>query len=304
MRTAFVKALCELAAADERIWLLCGDLGYSVLEPFIERFPKRFVNVGIAEQNMIGVAAGLAMTNRCIFTYSIVNFATFRCLEQIRTDVCYHNLPVKIVSVGGGFSYSSQGYTHHGLEDIGAMRALPNITIMAPCDPWEARNATLQLAASPGPSYLRLARTNEPVLSAPGTAWRDGEPFTLRDGGEVLVISYGPCLSEILQAVDMSPELPVEVWSMPRLKPVPVHQLQDAAKRFPVIVKVEEGQIDGGLGSIVAEVIAELGIGTRLIRRGVDGTILEHALSQASARKRYGIDSASLRVLFESLCVR
>lgn len=122
MRTAFIETLCELAAADPRIWLLTGDLGFSVLEVFAERFPDRYVNMGVAEQNMTGVAAGLAMSGKIVFTYSIANFPTLRCLEQIRNDVCYHEASVKVVAVGGGLSYGNLGYTHHGIEDLAVMR--------------------------------------------------------------------------------------------------------------------------------------------------------------------------------------
>ncbi|HKC65029.1 MAG TPA: hypothetical protein VKB86_15410, partial [Pyrinomonadaceae bacterium] len=125
MRTAFIESLCEMAERNERVWLLSGDLGYSVLERFAEKFPQRFVNVGVAEQNMIGIAAGLAMSGQVVFTYSIANFPVMRCLEQIRNDVCSHNLNVKIVAVGGGLAYGPAGYTHHALEDLAVMRAMP-----------------------------------------------------------------------------------------------------------------------------------------------------------------------------------
>src|SRR5438876_10795973 len=137
MRGAFRDAICELAADDERIWLLTGDLGYTVLEPFYERFPARFVNVGVAEQNMTGVATGLALEGRIVFTYSIANFPTLRCLEQVRNDVCYHEANVKIVSIGGGFSYGALGISHHATEDLAIFRALPNMAVVAPCDLWE-----------------------------------------------------------------------------------------------------------------------------------------------------------------------
>jgi transketolase len=142
VRTTFINTLSELAATDERIWLLTGDLGFSVLEAFHAQFPNRSVNVGVAEQNLTGVAAGLASCGKIVFTYSIANFPTIRCLEQIRNDACYNELPVKIVSVGGGFAYGPQGYTHHGLEDLAVMRALPNMTVVAPGDPIETELAT------------------------------------------------------------------------------------------------------------------------------------------------------------------
>jgi transketolase len=161
MRTTFIQTLCEIAERDERVWLLTADLGYSVLEPFAERFPSRFLNVGVAEQNMIGVAAGLAHSGKMPFVYSIANFPTLRCFEQIRNDVCYHEANVKIVAVGGGFAYGAQGYTHHGVEDLGVMRLLPNMIVVAPGDPVETRGATLAMAAHRGPCYLRLGKARE-----------------------------------------------------------------------------------------------------------------------------------------------
>ncbi len=148
MRNTFVTTLCDLAEQDERVWLLCGDLGYSVLERFSERFPGRYVNMGVAEQNMAGVAAGLALSGKIVFTYSIANFPVMRCLEQLRNDVCYHNLNVKTVAVGGGLAYGTHGYTHHGVEDIAVMRALPNMVVMAPGDPIETILATYALAGA------------------------------------------------------------------------------------------------------------------------------------------------------------
>src|SRR5437763_8263703 len=153
-----------MAEEDERIWLLSGDLRYSVLERFAQKYPERFINVCVAEQNMMGVAAGLAMSGKTVFTYSIANFPVMRCLEQIRNDVCYHNLNVKIVAVGGGLAYGPAGYTHHALEDLAVMRAMPGMTVLAPGDPVEARLATTALADRQGPCYLRLGKAGEPLV--------------------------------------------------------------------------------------------------------------------------------------------
>lgn len=301
MRNAFVHALCEAAEHDERIWLLCADLGYSVLEPFIEKFPDRYVNVGIAEQNMIGVAAGLAMAGKTVFVYSIVNFATFRCLEQIRNDACYHALPVKVVSVGAGFSYGPQGYTHHGLEDIAITRVLPGMNVMVPADHWETRAITGLLAGSSGPAYLRLGRANEPAVHSEVPVWEAGRPLVVKRGNDILIIGSGPILAEVIAAAERVPTISSEIWSLPQIKPLPVKAVEDAARRFSLIVTVEEGRIDGGMGSAIAEIVAGLGTGTRVARRGVDDTILENALSQASARKHYGIDSNSLAEFLTSV---
>jgi transketolase len=162
MRTAFIEELISLAERDDRIWLVCGDLGYSVLDAFSDRFPDRYLNAGVAEQNMTGIAAGLALTGKVVFTYSIANFPIMRCLEQIRNDVCYHKLNVKIVAVGGGLAYGSHGYTHHGVEDLAIMSALPDMAVVAPGDPVEARAATAALAATPG----KPPGTSSPLISS------------------------------------------------------------------------------------------------------------------------------------------
>src|SRR5207245_8966920 len=162
MRNAFFRALYALAERDERVFLIVGDLGFGVVEPFAERFPGRFLNAGVAEQDMTGIAAGLALCGKIVFTYSIANFPTLRCFEQIRNDVCYHNANVKVVSVGGGLAYGALGVTHHATEDIAVMRTLPNMTIVAPADSIEAELATRALATQSGPAYLRLGRSGEP----------------------------------------------------------------------------------------------------------------------------------------------
>src|SRR5712691_10038528 len=164
MRPAFFRALPELAAADERVNLVVGDLGFGVVEPFVERFPARFFNAGVAEQNMTGIAAGLALSGKTVFTYSIANFPTLRCLEQIRNDVCYHNANVKVVAVGGGFAYGALGMTHHATEDLAIMRALPGMVVVAPGDPLETELATRAIVSHSGPCYLRLGRAGEPKV--------------------------------------------------------------------------------------------------------------------------------------------
>ena len=193
MRTAFIQTLFELAEKDERINLIVGDLGYSVVEQFAERFPERYLNVGVAEQNMTGVAAGMALCGKVVFTYSIANFPTLRCLEQIRNDVCYHNVSVKIVSVGGGLAYGSLGMSHHGSEDIAILRSLPNMVVVAPGDPIEARLATEAIASHSGPCYLRLGKAGELSVHRPGVEFRLGKCDTdLRDARHNLYLHLRP----------------------------------------------------------------------------------------------------------------
>src|SRR6201996_5104042 len=199
MRNTFVATLMQVAEQNPNVWLLCGDLGYSVLEPFAAKFPDRYVNVGVAEQNMAGMAAGIALSGKTVFIYSIGNFPTLRCLEQLRNDVCYHGADVKVVAVGAGYAYGSQGYTHHALEDVAIMSLLPGIEVFVPCDPVEVRATTHMIAASGKPSYLRLSRAGEPVLNpaAPTDLRRIRQ---LLEGWDIVVMASGPVAAQCLEA--------------------------------------------------------------------------------------------------------
>jgi transketolase len=259
MRTTFIETLCDVAEADDRVWLLTADLGYSVLERFAARFPGRYVNVGVAEQNMIGVAAGLARCGKTVFVYSIANFPTLRCFEQIRNDVCYHEGNVKVVAVGGGFVYAAQGYTHHGVEDLAVMRALPNMTVVAPGDPVETRLATRAIAARQGPCYLRLGKAKEPVVHEKEPPFEIGQAILVRSGGDVTLISTGGMLAETVQVADRLAGLGIQtrVLSMHTVKPVDGEAVLRAAWETACVVTVEEHSVNGGLGTAVADVLAQ-----------------------------------------------
>jgi transketolase len=258
VRAAFIHTLCALAGQDERIWLVTGDLGFSVLEPFYERYPQRYINVGVAEQNMIGVAAGLAEAGKTVFTYSIANFATLRCLEQIRNDVCYHVADVKVVSVGGGLSYGPQGYTHHGIEDLAILRALPGMTVVAPGDPVETDLATRAIAAHRGPCYLRLGKASEPVVHRAVPDFALGRAIEVCPGSEAALITTGGMLAQGQAACEALRRegRSVAHFSMPTIKPLDLDAILRAA-RCGVVVTAEEHSVTGGLGSAVAEVLAE-----------------------------------------------
>jgi transketolase len=298
MRTAFLETLCELAAQDERIWLLTGDLGYSVLERFAQQFPQRFVNVGVAEQNMTGVAAGLALCGEIVFTYSIANFPIMRCLEQIRNDVCYHNLNVKIVAVGGGLAYGSAGYSHHAVEDLAVMRAMPNITVIAPSDPMETRLATRAIVDWPGPCYLRLGKAGEPHIHKTDIQLKIGRVIRVRSGTDALIISIGGMLHTALTASESAAQLGISaaVWSCPSLKPLDTQAIVAAAIQYPLIMTVEEGNVNGGLGGAVAETLAALSNPrARLVKVGVpENVILSSAFSQVTAQSWFGLAARQL----------
>jgi transketolase len=272
MRTAFIQALIECARANEHVWLLVGDLGYSAVEPFRQEFPERFINVGVAEQNMTGIATGLAISGKVVFTYSIANFPTLRCLEQIRNDVCYHRANVKIVAVGGGFAYGAQGMTHHATEDLAIMRALPNMTVVAPGDPVEATLATREMAKWPGPCYLRLGRAREPVIHKTPPDFQIGKAIVVQEGSDVTLIATGGILYNIVQAAGQLAQEGIQacVLSMHTLKPLDSETILAAVQQTKAIVTVEEHSLIGGLGSAVAEILAEIDVAhVRFKRLGV-----------------------------------
>lgn len=260
MRTAFIGRLEELAAVDDRICLVVGDLGYSVIESFAERFPDRYVNAGVAEQNMTGLAAGMAMTGMVVFTYSIGNFPTLRCLEQIRHDVCYHRANVKVVAVGGGLAYGSLGVSHHATEDLAIMRALPEMTVVAPGDPIEAGLATAAVAELDGPCYLRLGKAGEPVVHAETPEFALGQAIRIQDGTDLTLIATGTMLATARIVTD---ELgregrSVRLVSMHTIKPLDNNEVLSAARDTGRVFTLEEHSVIGGLGGAVAEVMAEI----------------------------------------------
>lgn len=259
MRSAFINALIELASEDERIVLVVGDLGFGLVEPFAARFPDRFINAGVAEQNMTGIAAGMALSGKVVFTYSIGNFPTLRCLEQIRNDVCYHGANVKIVSVGAGLAYGALGASHHATEDIAIMGALPGMIVVSPADPVEARMATCAAAASHRPVYLRLGRTGEPGVHDGRVAFELGKAIQVANGDDVTLIATGTMVHTAAQAVQTLGRFGVSarLLSMHTVRPVDEEAILHAARETAGIITVEEHSIIGGLGSAVAEVLAD-----------------------------------------------
>ncbi len=302
MRTAFIRTLETLAASDDRIWLVCGDLGYSVLEDFAAAFPNRYVNAGVAEQNMTGIAAGLAASGKIVFTYSIANFPVIRCLEQIRNDVCYHNLNVNIVAVGGGLAYGSQGYTHHGVEDLGIMRLLPNMRVFAPGDPTEVRLVTQALVAEPGPSYLRLGKAGEEKVHQSDPHFSIGSPIVLRDGDDCAIFSTGSMLATALRAGHLlnGDGHSTLIASFPTLSPFDCEFVSRVAKRVRGIITVEEHG-PGGLGTLTAEVLGGEDGSFRLKTLCLPRQPVKTAGSQEVLRAQLGLDTEAVSTAARSL---
>lgn len=298
MRKAFIDTMLQLADKNDRIWLLCGDLGYSVLEPFFEKFPTRSINVGVAEQNMIGVAAGLARSGHVAFCYSIANFATLRCLEQIRNDVCYHDCNVNIVCTGGGVTYGAQGYTHHALEDLAVMRALPHMVVAAPGDPLEVRALTCALVEDPHPSFLRLGRAGEPNLHDEAPSLEIGQMLTLREGDEVNLLSTGGMLETALDVAELLQRRGIStgVTSVPFLKPLDIAHVYGIAQRTVLLCMIEEHGPIGGLGEAVTSCLAQLsGFHAKLLPFSLpEGSTKGVCGDQHHFRARGGLDPGSI----------
>jgi transketolase len=295
MRDAFFRSLLRLAAEDERIFLLTADLGFGVAEEFRLRFADRFINVGVAEQNMTGVAAGLALAGKTVFTYSIANFPTLRCLEQLRNDVCYHNANVKVVAVGGGLAYGPLGPSHHATEDLAIVRSLPNVTVVAPGDPLEAEQATAAIARRGGPCYLRLGRAGEPAVHE-SLRLILGRAVAVRRGADVSLIAAGGMLATAAQVAGQlaSDGIEAGVWSMHTLKPLDADAVRDAA-RSGVVFTLEEHSLIGGLGSAVAEVLSESGYGGVFRRIALPDRFAPCAGSAEYLRRLSGLDADSIR---------
>jgi len=305
MRQAFVETLSALADEYPEIVLLTGDLGFSVLESFNTRFPGRLINVGVAEQNMMGMAAGLAASGKVVFTYSIANFAILRCLEQFRNDVCYHDLPVIAVSVGAGVAYGAQGYTHHGIEDAAISRLLPHIAVASPGDPPEVRWATRQLALRRRPASLRLGRGGEAAVHGTDPQGPIDKALTLHPPGQdITIIANGAILPEATEAIVLLRTRGIDAGliSMPFLQPLDEAAVEKIAHTSRLVLTVEEHVHRGGLGGAVAEVMAGLDAPrARLARAGLEGVPLTRAASQRSVRRHYGLDGSGIaaRVLAE-----
>lgn len=296
MRDTFVKTLIEEAKKDSNIELVTGDLGFGVLKPYFEQLPNQFTNAGIAEQSMTGIAAGMALCGKTVFTYSIGNFPTLRCIEQIRNDCAYPHANVKIVCVGGGFVYGSLGMSHQATEDIAIMRALPEVTVVCPGDLVEAAEATKAIAHIPGTVYLRLGRGGEKRIHDKIENFQIGKAIKIQDAKDdcdkkVALFSTGAILDEATDAARMLEQagIGVEEYSFHTVKPIDKDVILDCAKRYDYIVTVEEHNVVGGFASAVSEVITDSDEKVRLIKIGLNDEYCSKVGNQKYLRAQYGM---------------
>lgn len=297
MRKAFVDALMQLCEKDSKIMLLTGDLGFSVFEKFKERFPEQYLNAGVAEANLVGMAAGLSLEGYKVFIYSIATFLVYRTLEQIRNDLCYQNLPVIVVGVGGGLAYGNAGPSHHATGDIAVMSSLPNMTVICPGDPAEVHQTMKEITGIRGPVYLRLNRSKDPIIHENGISnFKIGKALIVNQGKDVLLISTGNTLEighKVLQQLT-SKGFSVELISMHTIKPFDQETFLNEIKGKRLVVTIEEHTKYGGLFSNISSLLVENGISINLLPVYLPDSFVNVSSSQGHLRSLYGLDASSI----------
>ncbi len=295
MRNAFVKTLTELMEKDERVFLVTADMGYFIFDAIRRRFPKRFVNVGIAEANMVGISCGLALSGKIPFAYTVASFITCRAFDQIKIDVCYQQANVKLVGAGVGMAYATSGPTHQEIADIALMRSLPNMTILSPADALDAVEITEASYLHNGPVYIRLENQGEPAVNKEGHKFKIGKAALLRDGRDATIIAVGSIVNNALKAqAELAKEgIAVRVINMHSLKPADRDLILKSARETGVILTLEEHTILGGLGSIVAEVLAENALAqVKFKRLGLEDTFCLEYGTTSCLHQYYRLDCA------------
>lgn len=297
MRDHAITELVELAKNDDKIMLVTADLGFNVVEKFSEKYPNRYINAGIAEQNMTSIAAGLGLEGNEVYTYSIGNFPTLRCIEQLRNLVCYHNANVKVLAVGGGFAYGTLGMTHHATEDIAMMRALPNMDVYVPADAIEAVWCLRAMHNKKGPAYLRMARGKEALIHSAAEKLNVKSIIPIKENGkDVIILASGTILSEGIKAHQLLLEhnIKCSVYSVPCIKPIDDKRIIELAQNSKLLITMEEHNVIGGLGGAVAEVISQLSHHSNLIRFGLQDEFTSIVGNQNYLREVYHIDAQSV----------
>ncbi len=296
MRTAFVSELERIMKEDQNTFLLTGDIGFSVFDRVKDELSKQYINMGLAEQNMIGVASGMALTGKQIFVYSIIPFIVYRPFEQLRNDVCYQNLPVRLVGVGAGFSYSDQGFTHHAIEDYGLLRSLPNITILSPADPLEVSSQMKQINKKTGPVYIRLGRNGEPTLHNKHDHLKIGKALEINQGEDILFVTSGSILGEAMKISKLleAEGFGVEILDYHTIKPFDEKTLIDKLSGKKLVATFEEHIISTGLYSLVAEAILNSGYSVKTIPFGITDSVFYFAGTREYMLSQYGMNDEQI----------
>ncbi|MGZ0080407.1 transketolase family protein [Methylomonas sp. YC3] len=297
MRNAFADEATKLGQADSRVVLLSGDIGNKLFDKFKSANEGRFINCGIAEANMMGVAAGMALSGLRPIVYTITPFTTTRCFEQIRVDACYHNVPVIIVGTGSGLSYAELGPTHHSCEDLAILRVLPNITVLAPADEVELRQCMRAALKLDGPVYIRIGKKGEEIIPKPDDSFAIGHSITVKGGADVCLIGTGTIMPEVLKAAQLLEQegVSARVESCHTVKPLDLVMLAEVSGKFSLLAVVEEHSKIGGLGGSIAEwLAAQNGVKPRLLGFGTDDEFMHEVGTQEYARAKYGLTAENI----------
>ena len=296
MRKAFIRTLVDLAEDDDRILLLTGDLGYTVIEPFADRFPRRFFNVGVAEQNLVGMATGLAESGFIPFVYSIATFAVLRAYEFIRNGPIAHGLPVRIIGIGGGFEYPSAGFTHYAVDDVGVMRVQPRMTVIAPADYEQAVSALRATWRQDAPIYYRLGKDDVNTVPGLNGRFEPGRAQVLVEGKDLLLVAMGPIARQADEVVRQLAARGHSVGLMvvDMVNPPPAEHLRTALASVPVAMTVEAHYLVGGLGSLVSEIVAEHALRCRVVRCGVADMPVGRTGSDTWTAAQHGLSTEAL----------
>lgn len=276
--------------------MVLADIGYGEVEPFANEFPDRFYNVGVAEQNMSGIACGLALEGYIVITYSIANFPTMRCLEQIRNDVCYHKVNVKIVIIGGGLAYGALGVSHHPTEDLAIMRALPDMVVLAPCDHYEAEQAVYKMIQHDGSVYSRCGYKGEPPIPKQAINFQIGKAIQVRDGKDVTLMGIGTIMNRVVEAAKILEDdgIKARVLSMHTVKPIDKEAIIKASIETKAILTVEEHNLDGGFVSAICEVLCDEGLAVPFKRIGIPNTYVHIVGSHEWLLDKFGFSPSSI----------
>lgn len=297
MRTAFIKALTTIARKDKNVILVTGDLGFTVFENFKKEFPNQFINIGVSEQNMIAFAAGLALSGKKVYVYSIAPFATLRCYEQIRNDICFHNANVTIIGVGGGFSYGIMGPSHHALEDIAVMKVLPSMKVICPGDPLETEAVFFALLnEKKGPSYVRLGKKGEKNIHSQKPCLQIGKALSLLQGNDLSILATGNMLETAVEVAERlaKDRIYARVLSFHTVKPIDTDSIITAARETKVVFTLEEHYFEGGFGSSVAEILSENKISCIFKRFAVENKVFKMCGTQNYLREINGLTAPQI----------
>lgn len=302
MRNAFINTIVDACKIKDDIFIICGDAGLGVLDEFKNTYPGRFLNLGVAEQNMASFSAGLAMTGFKIYIYNIIPFLLYRCYEQVRNDICYQNLPLVLIGIGSGLTYAPAGLTHYSVEDIGVAQTLPNLSIISPIDPIEAKAAALYSLGAEEPVYVRVAKSGEPLIHKKADI-DITVPQIIREGADIAIVFHGSIAVEVMAAYDIlvREDIHPMLISVPMLQPLDKNTLLDILKKIKFVISVEEHYYNTGLGAILARIHSEFSPPWRLKTMGIPYKFIHEIKNTGGMRKHFKISMDDIVKLAKEL---